>query len=266
MAGLQQLGFKISTTPRELGRGDVLLIWNRYGAGDRYARAAEAAGAAVIVAENGYLGRQWNGGRWYAMSLNRHNGAGQWFPRGPERWARIGTQIAPWREAGDHVLVLPQRGIGTPPVAQPPDWQRQLRIDTARPVRIRPHPGERGGGVPLEDDLRGAHACITWASGAALKALAAGVPVFHACAQWIGAPAARRWPADPESPLLGDRLPMFERLAWAMWELEEIARGDAFRHLLSMNAVRRQEGAEWQRIRCRFPSVSHGGSGCGCMR
>jgi len=212
----------------------VLVIWNRYGNYDRIATQAEAAGAAVIVAENGYLGREWNGGRWYAMSLHRHNGAGEWWPSGPSRWMRIGVPLEPWRRAGSHVLVLPQRGIGTPPVAMPQDWMRTLKVITDREVRVRAHPGERGGGVPLAQDLDGAWACITWASGAALKALIAGVPVFHACAQWIGAPASLSWPADVEQPLLGERQPMFERLAWAMWELHEIESGAAFRHLLRL--------------------------------
>lgn len=234
IAGLQACGFKVSTDPLPVGRGDVLVIWNRYGHFDRLATQAQAAGAAVIVAENGYLGREWNGGRWYAMSLDRHNGAGTWHPGGPQRWARIGVPLAPWRSDGSHVLVLPQRGIGTPPVAMPQDWLRMLRVQTQREVRVRAHPGERGGGVPLAQDLVGAWACITWASGAALKALVAGVPVFHGCAQWIGAAASTPWPADVESPRLCDRAPVFERLAWAMWELHEIESGAAFRHLLRL--------------------------------
>lgn len=234
IAGLQRTGYRVDTAMQALGPGDVLLIWNRYGIADRHAQRAEAAGATVLVAENGYLGREWNGGRWYALSRSRHNGAGSWPEGGGERWNIRGINPAPFRKDGRHLLLLPQRGIGTPPAAMPPDWlqrvQRELRMD--RPVRIRKHPGEGRPEVPLEEDLRDAWACLTWGSGAALKALVVGVPVFHSFPQWIGAPAARQWPADVEQPFLGDRLPMLRRMAWAMWELEEIARGEPFRHLL----------------------------------
>ena len=86
--------------------------------------------------------------------------------------------------------------------------------------------------VKLEDDLRDAWACITWGSGAALKALTLGIPVFHGMPNWIGAGAALPMHADLEHPARGDRLPAFRRLAWAMWNLQEIESGEPFRRLL----------------------------------
>jgi hypothetical protein len=73
---------------------------------------------------------------------------------------------------------------------------------------------------------------VTWGSGAALKALAMGVPVFHTFPQWIGAGAANPLGSDLEKPFRGDRLPMFRRLAWAMWPLHELESGAAFAALL----------------------------------
>lgn len=234
-AGLRAVGFELSNViPRQPAVDDVLVIWNRYAGHDETAKRFERAGARVLVVENGYLGREWRGDYWYAISQNRHNGAGQWPQGGPERWDSWGVDLAPWREKGEHVLILLQRGIGVPPVAQPADWERRVRgmLATNRPVRLRGHPGEKRPHDTLYDDLRGAWCAITWGSGAALKALAAGVPVFYGFDQWIGADAARAFTGDVSEPFTGDRLPMFRRLAWAMWRLDEIERGLPFRELL----------------------------------
>lgn len=248
VAGLASVGYRVSLQPAFTpGPGDVLVIWNRYGDSHKWAQRFEAAGGIVIVAENGYLGREWRGGRWYALSVGAHNGAGCWALGGADRWDGWQVPLAPWRREGGHVLVLQQRGIGTAPVAQPVGWAervaQQLATLTRRPVRIRRHPGERPAETPLAADLAGAWACVTWASGSGLKALLAGVPVFHGLPSWIGAAAAERWPADIEAPNCGERLPMLRRLAWAMWELEEIAHGDAFRLLLP--AARQGQGAPY---------------------
>lgn len=219
--------------------GDVLVLWNRYDTWDLVAKRFERAGCAVVVAENGYLGREWRDGIWYAISLNRHNGAGSWRLGSESRWDSWDVELKPWRTQGDHVLVLPARGIGVPPVVQPGDWLDKALADlkrrTKRPIRVRRHPGTDKP-CPVDHgllaELEGAHCVVTWGSGAALKAIAAGVPVFHGFPQWIGAGAALPQSADLEQPFLGDRLPMFRRLAWAMWRLDEIERGEPFAALL----------------------------------
>lgn len=215
--------------------GDVLLIWNRYAHFDSAAKEFERRGLPVLVAENGYLGREWNGGFWYAMARNHHNGGGSWPVGDTDRWRDLGLQIRPWRREGKHVLVLAQRGIGAEGVRQPNDWLRaataRLHQMTRRQVIVRQHPGENGG-RPLEADLADAWCCVTWGSGAAIKSLMAGVPVFHGFPRWIGAPAAAPFGGDIEKPFLGDRLPMFERLIWAQWSLPEIRSGRAMRWLL----------------------------------
>src|SRR4030067_690892 len=55
-AGLQAVGCTVVTKPpSQPCSRDVLIIWNRYGPNHLLARHFENAGAAVIVAENGYL-------------------------------------------------------------------------------------------------------------------------------------------------------------------------------------------------------------------
>lgn len=223
-AGLRTLGYRIEFGLPQAGRpDDVLVIWNRQNASHEAAKRVESAGGKVLVAENGYLGKQWLDDTWFAISRNHHNGAGTWPIGGPERWDDLGVELAPWREGGREVVVLRQHGIGEPGVAMPRNW--------IAPGRVREHPGRKSV-KPLELDLAEARAVITWGSGAALKALAMGIPVYHACPTWIGALAARRFEWPLPKPFLGDRLPMFRRLVWAMWRDGEVESGEAFRRLL----------------------------------
>lgn len=239
-AGLRACGFDVRQRqyPAPVGPGDVVLVWNRYGQGEIYAKAGERAGATVLVAENGYLGADAAGVQLYALSAGQHNGAGWWVPGDAERLAGQGIALQPWRASGDHILVLPSRGVGPAGIGQPASWvdiaTADLRRRTDRPIRVRLHPGTETPPTTLEQDLNGAWAVVTWGSGAAIKALALGVPAFHAMPAWIGAPAALPLTADLEAPFLGDRVPMFERLSGAQASLDEIASGQAFRRLLSL--------------------------------
>jgi hypothetical protein len=238
VAGLQRLGFRIQAgAPLAPIGNDVLVTWNRYGPSDKTARTFEARGLPVIVVENGYLGNEFAhhpGRRWYAMSLGQHNGAGVWPQGGRERWDALGIELKPWRTGGAELVALPQRGIGPPGVAMPPTWTRGAQ----KLARVRPHPG-RHAAADLERDLAKARAVITWGSGAALKALAWGIPVFHSFKQWIGAPAARLLDLIDQGPVRDDeaRLAMFARLAWAQAELREIESGDAIARLLECKAA-----------------------------
>lgn len=248
--GLRAAGFDIQGPPRTFVPNpcDVLVIWNRYGRFNHYAEVFEGAGARVIVAENGFLGRDRDGGPWYSICERNPLAAGSWpWVRdswgGQNRWEcirqAIGAEICEWRKGGKEIIILAQRGIGPQGVRQPDGWHRriaeQLRAAGHR-VRIREHPGERTPPVSLEDDLRDARAVVTWASGAAFKALLLGVPVFYGCTEWVGANAAQpldlvrnrkleiNWP---------ERLPTFQRLAWSCWRIPEIATGLPFTNLLS---------------------------------
>lgn len=223
--GLKRAGY------REAGPNDcdVLVIWNRYGHWARAADKVEARGGRVLVAENGYLGNDFCGDRWYAISEGQHNGAGRWPDGGPERWDRLDVPLVEWR-TGKEVIVLPQRGIGPPGVAMPDRWAEGLKM--RKGWRLRAHPGVADC-EPLANDLGNARAVVTWGSGAALKALLWGIPAFYAMPKWIGAAAATPLDqADWSSPQTPARLPMFRRLAWAMWRLSEIESGEAFRWLL----------------------------------
>lgn len=239
LSALQGLGYKARTAPQDAPeRGDVLVLWNRYPRDERLARAYESAGGAVIVVENGYFGRNFRGSEWFAAAKTQHNGAGECPEGDPDRWASLEVKVEPWKTGGEEIVILASRGMGSMLCAEPPGWvsktERDLRRRTDRPVRIRRHPGPQAQCLAddLQADLANAHAAVTWASGAGLKAMAMGIPVFNASPYWIGRDAARPIRHDLEDPFLGDRGPMFHRVATAMYSLGEIESGEAFRCLL----------------------------------
>lgn len=231
-AGLQRAGFQVEPRLFDPRPGDVLVLWNRNIYEEAHAQRFESAGATVVIAENGYIGMDESGGRPLALAKRYHNGAGQWRIGPTSRWT---MDLKPWRDRGDFILLLPQRGIGPPGVAMPNGWANraaaELKKMTGRPIKLRLHPG--GSKEEPYEALKGAWAAVTWGSGAAIKALFAGVPVFYDFRSWIGASAAIHLKsADLEQPFTGDRLPMFQRLAWAQWSGREIESGEAFAFLL----------------------------------
>ncbi len=236
--GLGRVGFGIEIRPKGQPQpGDALILWNRSRSFEPLAERYERAGGIVIVVENGYLPRRPIAAeKAFAISIGKHNGAGRW----PNHDApRFPIEMQPWRQDGDHILILPQRGIGSPGVAMPINWlrmtQKRIAAMTRRPVQIRKHPGVRPV-VALEDDLARAWAVVTWGSGAAIKALVAGVPAFYSMNNWIGGPAALPLRDDIEHPYLRDRDHLARALSWAQWGESEVRSGEAFAALLECAA------------------------------
>jgi hypothetical protein len=239
-AGLRACGYTVSfSTLNGIRPDDVLLIWNRYGQWKSEAQRFEAAGATVIVAENGFFGADERGRQYYQLAIGHHNGAGRWHVGTEDQWSRLGVELKPWRRKGRKVLVMPQRIIGADGVAMPKapeEWAREtvaeLKRLTDRPIEVRMHPGNV---VPKpEPDWRDVHAVVTWGSGAGIKAICAGVPVFHEMPRWVGARAARFGIDRIEEPWIGDRGPMLHRLGWLQWSCAEIESGLPFRYLLGL--------------------------------
>jgi hypothetical protein len=222
--GLAAAGYRIAG-PAE--RADTSIVWG----------GRDNPDGAKLIAENGYL--DGSDGPYVALALGGHNGAGRTPAGGAARLARLNVNLKPWRTRGEHVLVCPSRGLKTSAMPQPAGWTErtvaELQRLTDRPIRVREHPGNwkvNPPAVPLEDDLRGAHACVIWGSTAGVRALAEGVPVIYTAPHWICAEAASNRLEDIESPPMPDRTPAFERLASAQWSLDEIASGAPFRALL----------------------------------
>lgn len=236
--GLVNAGYEL-TGGTDFQRGDVVVMWNRRPSQAHIAKLAEHRGAHLVIVENGYAGCDANGRKLYAMALNHHSGVGRTpsCEMFPNRWKQQNLTLSPWREDGRDILVLPQRGIGEAGVTMPRDWTqgvcKELKKRTRRLVRVRKHPGNSKDVKPLEEDLQNVWACVTWGSGAAVKSILYGVPVFHALKGWIGAPAAQHLSHDLEKPFCRSRIPFVRCLSWAQWSRDEIASGMAFRWLIA---------------------------------
>lgn len=228
--GLKAAGFDLVDKVSDPKPDDVVLTWNRQTGHHETAQRFESSGSRVVVAENGYFGKDWMGAEWFALALWHNAGAGDWKPEGPERWDMFHVELKPWR-FGSETIILGQRCIGEPGVRSPELWAETTKARIGG--RIRRHPG-KDKAKPLEDDLRNARCVVTWNSGAALKAVLLGVPVFYEFEEWIGAEAGlpmSMWGHEPKRDDAA-RLAMLRRLAWAQWTAEEIESGFPFKRLL----------------------------------
>jgi hypothetical protein len=219
VSGIERLGYRAEIgLPDRIGERDCFITWGRINAGNTVAQRFQDRCLPVIVAENAAWGNDFLGRRWYSLAMYYHNTAARFPVGGNERWDSLGVDLAPFRESGETVI-LPQRGIGSPPTRMPSGWpQDALRRYGGR---IRPHPGTKVC-KPLEQDLAHAGRTVTWGSGSAVKALMWGIPVVSEMPHWV---------AEQDNTPEG-RIEMFRRLAWAQWQIKEIESGEAFAHVL----------------------------------
>ena len=246
VTGLRAAGYAVeSQQPRAIDKEAVLVIWNRYAGNHDIALNVERAGGRVLVAENGYLGEGGGTpkfqvhpagpqpGHYYSIARGFHNDGTRTIDGGsPERFDRLRVNLKPWRTGGEYLLVCPNRSFGVAGRMMPTDWAEhcagRLRKAQALPVRIRAHPGNNAPKRALLDDLQGAAAVYIWSSSCGIHALIEGIPVFCDAPYWImkGASMVAGSPVPP------DRLPHFQRMAYAQWSCAEIESGEPFRHLL----------------------------------
>lgn len=248
--GLDIAGFMVSMKePRQVRPGDVMVLWNRGGTNETYADCFEQGSGTTIIVENGYIGRDKDNNQLLAIAKHGHNGSGSWNTRSDEdRWASLNIQVQPWRTSGDHILVCPNRFIGSKEMRMPRDWAEQivteLRTLTHRPIRVRPHPGNWQVVPPkisLSQDLKDAWATVIWSSTAGVHSLIAGIPVYYFAPHWIcetcavGPDEGGLEGGNIDEPLRmddEDRMFTLRRMAWAQWRLSEIRSGEAFKCLL----------------------------------
>lgn len=180
------------------------------------------------------------------------------------RWKALRMPLSPWRKKGRHVLLCGQKPGGVSSCFLDlyhwyADCIAAIRRATARPIIFRHHPRlfKAAHGIRycdndhrllvqqlaspsdlswstkplLQDDLRDAWAVCASASNATVAAVVAGIPVFtdnEACMAW---PVANHDFANIEQPTFPDRQQWAYDLAYAQWNCEEIARGNAWAHL-----------------------------------
>ena len=161
---------------------------------------------------------------------------------------KLGLDLRPWRNQGDHVLICLQRDGGWSMKGTDMSYWtdrtvRRLRDLTARPIVIRPHPKHQMDlsaltrlpgvtqstpGRSLQQDLSGAWAAVFCNSSSSVAAVLAGVPVFaddDDCVAWS---MANHDLVSIETPAMPDRTQWIYDLSAAHWTDEESKSGIIF--------------------------------------
>jgi len=235
--GLRRAGYTLTDHGRPSGKEDLLIIWNRYGANGAMADRWEDAGGTVLVAENGYIGKDSNSHQLYALAVHGHNGSGRWPVGDEDRWTPLNIPLQPWvKRVEGYSLICGQRGIGTKLMASPPDWHKKayhsLSGRQLNDLRIRLHPGNNAPTISLDQDLSGASDCVIWSSSSGVRALTLGIPVRYDAPHWVCSGAAEKltWSGEAKLPVGDDdtRLAALKRMAWAQWRIAELETGEPF--------------------------------------
>lgn len=231
--GMQAAGFGRMSGILNPRPGDWILAWNRKGRNVDMIEQFERAGGTAVIIENGYIGTDDKGNRLISIAFHKHLGLGQWPIENTPR--KNYGETLPWRERGNDVVILAQRGIGFTSVDE--SWalemQQMLKEKTRRKVRIRWHPG-KDKTKPLYEDIKDAHAVVTYSSAAGIQAIAMGIPCFHMMEGWIGKDASAYGIADIEKPFLSWRGEMLHKVSWAQWTQDEVRAGLPFKYMVQM--------------------------------
>lgn len=208
--------------------GDVAL----FGSPARWELLQQAIreGRTWYYGDHGYFGR----GEYFRVTRNayQHTGVG---PGDMARFAKFRRPIQPWRRYGQHIVITLQTPryyelFGTTQQAWLDGVRQTIQQHTKRPLVIRSKQEARVR--PIELDLRGAWALVTFSSATALDALIAGIPVF-VLADFA---AGYRW-GTPDlhqitKPVTPDgREALMSCLAANQWTFAELERGVAWRAL-----------------------------------
>lgn len=204
----------------------------------------------VIVLETGYVNRGDEETHHYAAGFNGLNGRADFRAKnmGPERWESLGVQLKPYNR-GEKVILCGQVpwdaslefGIEKPPKHE--DWlsetAQKLKAITTRPIVFRPHPlaklpplkGCEFSTRPLAEDLKDAHAVVTFNSNSGVEALIDGKAVFAFDEGSMVWELANKSLLDIDNPKYEDRKQWARDLACKQWSLADFKNGVAWKHL-----------------------------------
>jgi hypothetical protein len=238
VSGLAKAGYRLAERGRPSSRDDLLVIWNRYGRFESLADDWELDGGSVLVAENGYIGKDELGRQYYALAIHGHNGSGWWPVDDADRFSLLGISVLPWANRTEgYSLICGQRGIGSRTMASPPNWhfETQRAMEKHCAVKVRLHPGNKPAATKLDDDLENAKECVIWSSASGVKSLVMGVPVRYAAPHWVCESAAVPLvPGDATAKPVqndADRARALHRMSYAQWSVAEIESGEPFNRM-----------------------------------
>jgi hypothetical protein len=177
----------------------------------------------VVVLETGYINRGDGENHHYAAGLNGLNGRADFRNKnmGPERWESLGVQLKPYSRGEKVILCAQVPWDASVDNHDHKAWvietAQQIREVTTRPIVFRPHP--RANLPPI----KGCEYSV--------RPLIDGKPVIafdEGSMAWELANKKLENIEDLEYP---HRQQWARNIAYCQWKIEEMANGDAWRHL-----------------------------------
>ena len=214
-----------------------------------------------IVIDTGFLSNQRlqpvhnrpDANRYYSVGLDGTKGNGRYYNlnRPPDRWRQLNLSLRPWRSAGEQVLILGQMRFSASTFhLDILDWYvdvaKQIRSVSDRPIVLRAHPNQTllpkidvphfrirtNENMPeISVDLENAWCVVTKTSNGAVDALVQGIPVITDDPFCMAYSVAEHNIANIEHPHQADREPWLHDLAYAQWNVDEMAAGLPWQHL-----------------------------------
>ena len=185
----------------------------------------KALGKTTIVVEKGYINRE----EYYAIGLNGLNNRAEFnnSGMGSDRWDKLGVDLRS-QKGGDYTLVCGQ--VPSDASVQNVDihrWAKSMINRIEGEVVYRPHPLYKKT-RPLEEDLEGAKAVVTYNSNIGVDAALRGIPVY---AEDIGSMVYDIASQDVDNIGKMDTKQWAKNIAYAQWNLEEMRNGLPWEHL-----------------------------------
>lgn len=227
-------------------QADVSLVW-----GWRRGLKAQQRwpGRPVLVMERGYVGDRF---LWTSLGWNGLNGHAK-FPKPPpnqliDRFRLHFGHPRPWATRQGYALILGQvpsdaacRGVNL--ATKYRGWASQLKAEGWN-VKFRPHPKAQrlSLGFPismftrgtLEEALAGAAFSVSWNSNSSVDSVLQGVPSVTLDRGAMAYPVTSHMLSHPI--IMPAREDWASQLAWCQWLPEELATGEAWKHVRTVIA------------------------------
>jgi hypothetical protein len=239
--GLKQHGITAEIqSSTEYQPTDLAVLWSAYDT--KVMVGQRRAGTDYLIMERGYVRRM----EYASLGFNGLNGQADFMNADspPDRWLKLGVEMKSWKMGGDYILLCGQIPNDSSLHGIQPQ-QEYIRLAEAlirmhrRPVYWRPHPQRvtrlqvpletRAG--PLDEALSGAWCIVTLSSNVAVDAALDGTPAITLDSRSMAYPVTRHDLMYSLIPWRPDRRQWAYNLAYAQWNADEIASGEAWVHL-----------------------------------
>lgn len=261
ITSLEAAGLEVSLNDMS---ADAAVIWSvlwhgRMKENHKVWRHYRAQRKAVIVLEVGAIQRETT----WKVAIGGINRDATWGEGQLDlsRPAKLGMELQPWREDGDHILICGQHGRSEQWVglSEPNLWMnemgRLIRAFSDRPIIMRPHPRwptidvtnitNAHVSVPhkiagsyddfdFDKDLNNCHAVFSHSSGTGQQSIIKGIPAWVSSSSMAWNVARDINDVDLiESPLRPARENWLIQVSHTEWTVEEIAAGLPLERLLT---------------------------------